>query len=491
MIDKKIVFTPSQTVADFMVSDAFFRLIAGPVGSSKTTGCIFELYRRAAEQEPGPDGYRRTRFAIVRQTLQQLKQTVLKDILLWLPGIARWKVSESTIYVECGDIRSEWMLIPLENVDDQRRLLSSQLTGAWLSECIEMNYQLVGPISGRLGRFPDANHGGCTWYGMIADTNMPEEGGEWHNAMAIDTPPEMMVFIQPGGLEENAENLQWLNQTKETLKLPENDPVRIERGRDFYRRLARNPSPAWVNRYVHAKYGIDPAGSAVFAQTFNFKSHVVPSLEPVRGGMIIIGQDFGRDPFAVITQMSPSGQLLCLEELAADDIGLEVHIHRNLRPRLMDPRYLGCSIVVVGDPAGTAKDSLFEINSFDLLKRNGFVCFPASTNDPDARIRAVESWLTRFTMQGPGLLIDGSRCPTLVKAMKGGYRYKKSKPDQFSPTGENKAKPDKTNFSHVADALQYAALAWEPGALSYLTRLTFGRAQARQQAPRISPAGWT
>lgn len=486
-----IVFTPPQTVANFMISEAFFRLIAGPVGSAKTTGCIFELYRRAAEQAPGPDGFRRTRFAIVRQTLQQLKQTVLKDILLWLPGIASWRVSESTVYIAAGDIRSEWIFVPLENLEDQRRLLSSQLTGVWLSECIEMNYELVAPISGRCGRFPGPAQGGCTWYGMIADTNMPEEGTRWHHIMEIDTPADTHIFIQPGGLSEHAENLQWLNQTPETLRLPEEHPIRIDRGRDFYRRLARNPSPAWVKRYVHAQYGIDPSGSAVFAQTFSYAHHVTQHLLPQTSSLIIVGQDFGRDPFSVITQMTPTGRLLVLEELEADDVGLELHILRSLRPRLADARYIGCPVVVVGDPSGTAKSSMFEINSFDLLKRYGFNCFPASTNDLDPRIRAVEAWLAKFTIQGPGFLIDQTRCPTLVKAMKGGYRFKKAKPDAFSPTGENKAKPDKGNFSHVADALQYACLAWEPGALSALQRYIFGRYRRPAQEAPPSALGWT
>lgn len=125
-----IVYDAPPTCAHFMKSDAFFRLIAGPVGSGKTTACLFEIFRRSCEQAPAPDGFRYTRWAIVRQTLKQLKDTVLKDITTWLAGIAQYKVSDSTIYIQIGDIRSEWVLIPLDNPEDQRRLLSMQLTGA-------------------------------------------------------------------------------------------------------------------------------------------------------------------------------------------------------------------------------------------------------------------------------------------------------------------------------------------------------------------------
>lgn len=483
-----IVFTPPQTVADFMVSEAFFRLIAGPVGSAKTTGCIFELYRRAAEQARGPDGKRRTRFAIVRQTLQQLKQTVLKDILLWLPGIASWKVSDSTIYIESGDIISEWLLIPLENVEDQRRLLSSQLTGAWLSECIEIAADLVPPISGRCGRFPGPMQGGCTWKGIIADTNMPEEGSRWHELMELDTPSDWQIFIQPSGLSEQAENLQWLEQTPETLKLAEGHPDRIARGRMFYERLARNPNPAWVDRYVRAKYGIDPSGSAVFAHTFNKLYHVVPHIEPTYG-MLIIGQDFGRDPFAVITQPD-NGRLLVLQEVPADDMGLRVHLQRNLRPALSDPRYLGRAVVIVGDPAGNAKDSILETNSFDELKQAGFSCFPAPTNDIDQRIRAVEAFLMMLTAYGPGLIIDGTRCPMLVQALNGGYRYTKAKATFGLQVGENKPKPNKNNWSHVADALQYACLAAQGGTMGAIARKLYGRTRDPNKQT-VSSRAWS
>ena len=45
--------------------------------------------------------------------------TVLNDAKTWLTGLGSWKVSESTFYVEFGDVRSEWIFIPLEDFTDQ------------------------------------------------------------------------------------------------------------------------------------------------------------------------------------------------------------------------------------------------------------------------------------------------------------------------------------------------------------------------------------
>ena len=128
-------------------------------------------------------------------------------------GLATYKVTDKAVYITIDDVRSEWLLIPLDDPDDQRRLLSMQLTGAWLSECIEMDISIVSPLAGRVGRYPGANLGGCTWMGLIADTNMPTENTPWHDFMEVHTPPDWQIFIQPGGMSDEAENLEWLVQT--------------------------------------------------------------------------------------------------------------------------------------------------------------------------------------------------------------------------------------------------------------------------------------
>ena len=485
---KKISFDAPPTVAKMMKSKAFFRVIAGPVGSGKTTGCIFELLRRAIEQEPGSDGLRYTRFAVVRQTLKQLRDTVLKDVTSWLDGICNYKVSENTIYLEFGDVRSEWLLIPLDDPQDQRRLLSLQLTGAWFSEAIEMTTEIVPAVMGRLGRYPSAALGTPTWFGAIADTNMPAEGSDWHKYMELDTPVDWQIFIQPGGLDENAENLNWLTQTAQTIKLPLDHPDRLAQGRTYYERLSRGHSEDWVKRYVHAQYGNDPSGSAVFKTSFRKDFHVVmDGLRPVNGHPLIIGQDFGRNPHAIIGQMDHRGRLLILQELISEDMGLELHVNRSLRPALQDARFLGRSFYIVGDPAGGQRSTSYEETSFDLLKREGFMAFKAPTNDIDKRLRAVEAFLLKQADGGPGILIDGERCPTLVQALNGRYRFAMRRSGQLAPLPE-KLHP----WSDIVDALQYLCLAAHGGLTDYVANRMERKRNADKNPPRSLPVGaWT
>lgn len=480
-----INYTAPATVSALMSSTAFARFIIGPVGSGKTTGMIMEILRRAIEQQQGPDGLRRTRFAIVRQTLSQLKMTVLLDILTWLRPICSYKASEQLVTIKFLDIVSEWYLIPLEDEDDQKRLLSMQLTGSWISEAIEIDPNLVDAIAGRCGRYPSAVDGGPTWFGLIGDTNAPVIGSPWHALFEDNRPPDWEVFTQPGGLESNAENLEWLLQTSVTLKLSENDPARRAQGRTYYERLSRGHNADWVQRYVHAKYGEDPSGTAVHRQTFRRSFHVRKGLEPSKGYPLIVGQDFGRNPCSLICQPDSKGRLIVLEEVIAEDIGLELHIDTALKPKLWQERYLGLLMACVGDPTGINRSDQREENNFDVLNRKGIPAFPAPTNNIDPRLAAVDAILLQQRDGGPAILIDEERCPMLVRALGGAYRFGKTK------QGVTKPLPDKTHpWSDVADCLQYVSLVLNSGMVQAISRRIL-RARPKQPKERVSSLGWT
>jgi len=429
-----INFVATPTCAKFMKSDAYGRLIAGPVGSGKTTACVIEMLRRSILQGKAKDGYRYTRHAIVRQTLKQLKDTVLKDAQNWLQGISQWRVSEGVLHVEFDDVRSEWVFIPLENAEDQARLLSMQLTGAWLSEAIEMDLDVLGPLSGRLGRYPSGAQGTPTWHGWIADTNFPQEMSPWQVYME-NPPADIQIFKQPGGLSPEAENLNWLLQDENTIKLPLDHPVRLAKGRKYYERFVEQYGEGsdWVQRYVYAVYGDDPSGAAVFKNTFRSDFHIVSDTMLIPGYPLLIGQDFGRNPWSLICQMDHLGRLLVHEE----------------------------------------------------MQRLGIPCFPAPTNDIEPRLRAVETLLGRQTNGGPSLMISRAGCPHLCRAMSGGYRFTKKKTGALRTVPD---KDDKEGFSHVADDLQYVALCVTGGIVPDIQRRLRPRPKKRAA---VSAAGWT
>lgn len=424
------------TIAKFMQDDAFGRFISGPVGSGKTTGIIMEIVRRSSMQAPGPDGIRRTRWAIVRNTMQQLRTTVLADIQTILQPIVRFYTTESTIQIRAGDIHADLLLMPLDTPDDQRRLLSTQLTGAWLSEFREIDFKLLPSLGGRLGRFPSKISGGVepTWFGMIGETNSFNEGSDWHRFLVLERPSEYRFFRQPSGLSPEAENVS---------NLPAN----------YYQRLAEGQSEDWCKVYIENQFGIDLSGQAVFRASFDHDTHVTSGLQVNPFRPIMISMDFGRTPCAILQQMTPDGTLNVLEEVVSIDMGLEQFVKTKLQPLLYESRYSGRETYIVGDPAGTSKSQVNELSCFDVLKAAGFRAYPAATNDIGPRLRAVESLLLQNRMGGPAVRIEAGRCPTLVKALWHDYRYKRRRSGELLPS------PEKNGASHIADAFQYGCLA--------------------------------
>ena len=88
-------YTPPPTIRRFMLDDHFARFVIGPLGSGKSTGMFMELLRRAVEQAPDKDGVRPTRFAVIRNTLPQLRQTCLADMRQIIQPLFEYKIYEN------------------------------------------------------------------------------------------------------------------------------------------------------------------------------------------------------------------------------------------------------------------------------------------------------------------------------------------------------------------------------------------------------------
>ena len=468
MSEHNLNFVTPPTIGKFMLDDSFVRLIMGPVGSGKSAGCFMELLRRARLQEPDKKGVRRTRMAIIRNTLQQLKQTCLADIEMWLNPIMTYKVSDSTIKIKfpLGDgtmVESDWMMIPLDTKQDQQRLLSLNLTGAWVSEFREIDPSLISALSGRLGRFPSKAVAVPTWYGIVAETNPPDEDSEWYTLLEVERPPNWAFYKQPGGMDKDAENIE---------NLPDG----------YYDNLLANNNSDWADIHVHAKYGKSLGGQAVFRASFKPSFHIVSSedLQIIDAMPVMVGQDFGRTPASLIGQIDNRGRLVIHDELTSEDMGIEQFATTLLRPLLYE-KYWGQKIFMVADPKGRDKSQTNEDSPFDVLKRLGFDVHAAPTNNIDPRLRSVEQLLLHQVDGGPMLMIS-DECTVLNSAMKYWYRYRRKQ------TGVLEDKPEKTHpWSDVADCLQYMAMSTNA---NYLGKIM----QAMNPPPRKPPPdkrAWT
>jgi hypothetical protein len=274
-----------RVVGQFMRSDAEFKAILGPFGSGKSVGCCVEILRRCAQQRKAPDGFRYSRWVVIRNVNQQLKDTTLKTWFQWIkPGVlGYWKVTDMTFYLEFNDVKAEILFRALDTPEDVQKVLSLEITGAWLNECQFIPREIVEGLQGRLKRYPSQEMGGSNYWMLIADTNPPAIDTYWHRVfehLPIDEGDENSVvecdtFKQPSGLAPDADN-------------KENLPA------DYYEKLAKGKSKVFIDASVHAKYPPSQAGKPVYHATFDRSVHVSPTPLPINPYLpVIVGQDFG------------------------------------------------------------------------------------------------------------------------------------------------------------------------------------------------------
>ena len=148
--DERRTYTPGGPILRaFHRSPAFVRGIRGPIGSGKSTGCVLEMLRKAKAQEPGKDGKRRTRWAVIRNSYPELKTTTIRTWNEWVPRHYGKMVMDSPIrhHIQDGDLDMEVLFLALDKEDDVRKLLSLELTGAWVNEAREVSKTLVDALT--------------------------------------------------------------------------------------------------------------------------------------------------------------------------------------------------------------------------------------------------------------------------------------------------------------------------------------------------------
>ena len=254
-------------------SNAFARVAKGPVGSGKSSACVKEIGRRACEQAAF-EGVRRSRFAVIRTTYRELRDTTRKTFEQWIPQAAgTWHEADFTFVMKAPmrdgtSIDSEILFRSLDRPEDVRKLLSLELTGAYVNELREVHKSAIDVLETRLGRYPSAVHGGASWFGWWGDTN-PWPSGHW-GAKLFGKPPEgYELFTQPGGRSAKAENV-------------ENLPA------GYYERLTRGKDADWISVYVDGQDAPATEGS-IYGKLL--------SLLKQRGGV----NDFAHDDGDVFT----------------------------------------------------------------------------------------------------------------------------------------------------------------------------------------------
>jgi hypothetical protein len=452
-----MIYKPTPTGYKFHkarnTDSGFIRTIVGPFGSGKSVTCVMELMMIAFSQEPDPQGIRRTKFAIVRNTYRELLDTTMATFFTWVPKESgTYSALNMTFHLDQTlpdntQIQAEFLFRALDKPDDIKKVLSLDLTAAWINEVREISKTVFDGIQSRFGRYPTRALGvEATFAGLITDTNPPDIDHWYYRLFEEDLPPNHKIFHQPSGLSPEAENIQ---------NLP----------RNYYQNMSMGKTQAWIDVYVHGRYGFIADGRPVWPEYRDDVHHTHNIYHPDPRLPLFIGIDFGLTPAAVFGQKRPSGQFVIFDELCTWDMGA-VTFGRLLKEKLNHDYKDFRTIEIYGDPAGTGRSQSDESTPFQMLSQQGIDAYPTYTNDFEIRREVPADYMLRLAFDGtPAFMIITSTgedeydmyrgAPTVRKACGGGYKYKR-----LQVTGEDRFHdvPDKNKYSHAGDALQYLML---------------------------------
>lgn len=463
VMDNFRAFKPPGPVAASFLADgvSLVRSIRGPVGGGKTVTCIFDGLRNASTMPVCTDGKIRFRNAIIGQTYGQIERNLYSTWFNWLPddggdwteaeftgGGGRfgkhaisWDVMRDGCRVQ---VLYEAIFAAIGEQAVENFMRGFEPTAFWLFEMDLLPEAVLPTAITRLGRYPRrADVRGDLDYRsyIIGDLNSPDVDSWYYRAFEEDVPAGFRQYVQPSGLSPHAENI---------ANLP----------RGYYERqvqmLAKKPN--LIKRMVKNEYAPSSDGQPVYPEYSDDRHLSREELAPVKGIPLKIGVDAGlRAPAAIIGQDLPNGQCLILGEVVPGRVGTK-SFAALVRKECGDiapgiPIEIGYC-----DPAGfSGGDS--EDNQLawaeQLMHELKIPIEPAPSNELDLRLDAVrDDLLANLDGETPALRIS-KRCKVLRKGFASHYRYAKRKQ---ANTESLTPKPEKNDWSHIHDALQYLRL---------------------------------
>ena len=484
----------------FVVREAGNIYITG--NSGKSVAMCIEIMRRALKQPPCDDGVRRSRIAIVRDTYKNLRDTTLQTWLAWFPEYVISKVKWTPpIVVRCGfpcsdgtSVELELKSFGLENDSAMEDLKSLELTGFWVNEAVGVRLPLVNQLIQRIGRFPGGNvdpeHNSVS-YGIM-DTNPPNRG-HWYEQFAEKTHPEGWTFYrQPPALlyEElpNGEYHFYPNVGQREGVLPAENIEHLGEGFQYYLKSLGTQSNEFTKVYMCGEYGDSSGGKPVYPGYRDEVHYVDEEIKATPMAPLILGFDYGTTPACAICQLNGRGQLRVLEEVIGDNTFMTEFFEQQVKPRLVSYGWgSGLRLFAVGDPSGDFRKDTDGTTAALVLRERGVPVVPCTTNAISPRIESVRSLLSRFSDgKRPDLQIS-KKCPTLREGFLGNYRFA---PIKGMNTTRIRELPEKNEYSHIHDALQYAChMVTNPGLYAIDPwEMSRGRSSAEAQGPVIYDA---
>ncbi len=474
-MSQDIVYTATNTASEFHNDNAKVRLLFGPVGCGKSVAGCLEIMSRALQQDPGNDGVRRTKWAVIRNTYPDLKATTISTWLTWYPeeiyGKIKWdspiKHHLKFPLPDGTKLDCEVLFMPLDSIDDIKKLNSLEVTGIYINELQFMHYKLFETAMDRINRFPPKVYGApITWNGLFADTNPPDTDHWIYSEIDQNRPkgwsmyryePTVITVDSPPTdgtrYETSKDGTHYINNPDADYRFVQNDP-------DYCISLIPGKSDEKIKVSYMGGYGAVIDGKAVHP-TYNDKLHTSDKIFTYNPHVeLALGWDFGLTPACAIVQLSPNGQLLSLDELWTERMDLRGFTSNIVVPHL-DRYYEGWRKDYVSrhDPAGQVGSQTDGKSCQAILLEHDIKSLPAAeSNDPTPRRDGLDYFLGKMVDGQPAYTVS-LKCPMIRKGLMGNFQYARIK-----VSGEERYhdKPLKNKYSHICEALEYIVMHYAP-----------------------------
>lgn len=466
---------PGPVASAFMASTAMSQIINGPVGSGKTTAAMVKAAMIAQRQMPSPR--RRMTIAGATRPVRMVKMAAIRETYrqLWRSTLASWfkrfprevgvftgadngpAVHTIPLILNDGTVVefiAEFGAIGDNNVEEFMR--GYEPTFFYLNELDLHRKEVYAYALDRAGRYPDVADGGATWRGVLADCNAPDfdnwlyrdeerdEGGRNKPGIFTMTPAARAaagidLFVQPGGRDPGAENIENLPKGYYTPKV----------GQTAY----------YVARMIDNKSGWSQAGKPVHPE-FKPALHVAQNgLDPIPGIGLVIGIDPRTFPSAVFLQRLANGQRRIIGEMQGEQNMGARRFGKQLADYLHDhfPFLSGRQIRGMVDPSAFygADTEAGEQNWVEIVSElAGITIEGAPSNNIDMRREALKKPLSELIDGEPAIFISAD-CSMLITGLSSGFRYRKMN----VPGGARFSdEVEKNSYADLCEAAEYACL---------------------------------
>jgi hypothetical protein len=469
-----------DVLRDFHACTSVVRGIRAARGTSKSTACQIELYKRAIEMPPQRDGVRRSRFLITRGVYGDLYDTAVKTYIerfnnvygfLPIKGNAPWYGGISMPLRDGTKVESEWVFKAFAE-EDLNKLGSDQYTGGYVNEIIDyQSPSIVTSVLGSCARYPSLDNfpeallsasrlaGKPVYDGFIIfDTNGPYES-HWLRGFEDEPPQTWSVFVQEAPLlvtdgaapEGTAQQVTWRGKTY--YPNPKATYVFIQpKGYQYWLDMVPAAEDWYIESRILGQYSKSVSGKVVYNE-FDEREHISKGHLPLSLAdkrRVVCGVDTsGSHPAAVWTVMV-AGTLYALEEAGAQDITYEQFVEDILVP-IHNANYRDCDVVYKVDPSNP-KNGIDGRTALQVMLKAGLKASLQNIGNNKFGIRrdSVKKLLNRKN----GFVSSASNS-VLNSGFRGHYRYEPVR----GKSGIFKDSPNKDVVqADYHDALQYAAL---------------------------------